>query len=57
MNSINSIIDSIKHPIEDIKYINNCSALIKKNSLLVLVFLIRVLASRMNLNEIFDLAL
>ena len=36
MNSINSIIDSIKHPIEDIKYINNCSALIKKNSLLVL---------------------
>jgi len=36
MNSINSIVDNIKHPIEDIKYINKCSSLIKKNSLLVL---------------------
>ena len=36
MNSINSIVDTIKHPIEDIKYINKCSSLIKKNSLLVL---------------------
>ena len=36
MNSINSIIDFSKHPIGDIKYINNCNSLIKKNSLLVL---------------------
>ena len=36
MNNINSIINLIKHPINDIKYINKCNSLIKKNSLLVL---------------------
>ncbi|MDB4860674.1 2OG-Fe(II) oxygenase [Alphaproteobacteria bacterium] len=36
MNSIHSIIDFSKHPIDDIKYLNNCNSLIKKNSLLVL---------------------
>ena len=36
MNSISSIVDYNNHPIEDIKYINNCNSLIKKNSLLVL---------------------
>ena len=36
MNSINSIVNYDSHPIDDIKYINNCNSLIKKNSLLVL---------------------
>ena len=36
MNDIYSIIDYKKHPINDIKYINECNSLIKKNSLLVL---------------------
>ena len=36
MNNINSIINLINHPINDIKYINKCNSLIKKNSLLVL---------------------
>jgi len=36
MNNINSIIDYNKHPINDIKYINECNSLIKMNSLLVL---------------------
>ena len=36
MSNINSIINLINHPIDDIKYINKCNLLIKKNSLLVL---------------------
>ena len=36
MNNINSIIDYDKHPIRDLKYIQKCNSLIKKNSLLVL---------------------
>ena len=36
MGNINSIINLINHPINDIKYINKCNSLIKKNSLLVL---------------------
>ena len=36
MNSINSIIDLNKHPINDLNYIQKCNSLIKKNSLLVL---------------------
>ena len=36
MSNINSIINLINHPIKDIKYINKCNLLIKKNSLLVL---------------------
>ena len=36
MNSINSIIDYNKHPINDLNYIQKCNSLIKKNSLLVL---------------------
>ena len=36
MSNINSIINLINHPINNIKYINKCNSLIKKNSLLVL---------------------
>ena len=36
MDSINSIIDFNKHPINDFNYIQKCNSLIKKNSLLVL---------------------
>ena len=36
MSNINSIINLINHPINDIKYINKCNSLIKQNSLLVL---------------------
>ena len=36
MSNINSIINLINHPINDIKYINKCNSLIKKNTLLVL---------------------
>ena len=36
MSNINSIINLNNHPINDIKYINKCNLLIKKNSLLVL---------------------
>jgi len=36
MSNINSIINLINHPINDINYINKCNSLIKKNSLLVL---------------------
>ena len=36
MDSINSIIDYNKHPISELKYIQECNSLIKNNSLLVL---------------------
>ena len=36
MDSINSIIDFNKHPINDLNYIQKCNSLIKKKSLLVL---------------------
>mgnify|MGYP000594376985 FL=1 len=36
MKHINTIIDYNKHPINDVKYIQECNSLIKKNSLLVL---------------------
>lgn len=36
MSNINSIINLINHPINDINYINKCNSLIKKNSLLIL---------------------
>ena len=36
MKNINTIIDYNKHPINDVKYIQECNSLIKKNSLLVL---------------------
>ena len=36
MNNITSIIDYIKHPIDNDNYIQKCNTLIKKNSLLVL---------------------
>ena len=36
MDSINSIIDFNKHPINDFNYIQKCNSLIKKESLLVL---------------------
>jgi len=36
MESINSIINFSKHPINDLNYIQECHSLIKKNSLLIL---------------------
>ena len=36
MKKINSIIDYNKHPIDDVKYINECHSLIYQNSILVL---------------------
>ena len=36
MNTINSIVNLNKHPINDIDYIKSCNSLIKENSLLVL---------------------
>ena len=49
MNDIYSIIDYKKHPINDIKYINECNLLIKKNSLLVLEnFLLKESLLKMN---------
>ena len=36
MDSVNSIVDYNKHPINDFNYIQKCNSLIKKNSLLVL---------------------
>ena len=36
MDTINSIVDYNKHPINDLNYIQKCNSLIKKNSLLVL---------------------
>ena len=35
MNHINSIIDYNKHPINDVKYIQECNLLIKKNRLFI----------------------
>ena len=55
MNSISSIVDYNNHPIEDIKYINNCNSLIKKNSLLVLKDFLSKKSLENILNEAKDL--
>ena len=55
MKSINYIVDNIKHPIEDIKYINKCNSLIKKNSLLVLKDFLSKKSLENILNEARDL--
>ena len=51
MSNINSIINFINHPINDIKYINRCNSLIKKNSLLVLENFLSTKSLKNILNE------